>query len=515
MRICSDDYDLRIRQQPERARVAGPKEKDRKPVDPPPIIQLRIRDESDPAQNYLQSPYYFMCCNLFDASEDRPAESPQNALAGTLVSSLHRLKDIDNSDGGFFVFGDLSVKMEGEYRLRFSLFEMLKTEVVHIKSIVSETFTVYSAKSFPGMSESTFLSRSFGDQGVRLRIRKEPRTLLRKRPPTAGMRPEEFPRAYPLQGPFDAAAQFSPFPGTAMGAYVPTGMRDYPTTFAEPSTKRQRTSADVSTQDIYARDPRYGQRVYQDPQNPYAAYAQPGATQGGYGYAPAPYAAPTGMPEHSYRYPPPVSSSVSSPYGSPRTQSTVRSPSGMAPTYQPSRLSSQSYAGGAQYPLQVPQLADPSSRQPSQAYDPSYLSGRSLQSTSNAPTPSGGVTRIMTPQNSYAAAGAQGMAPAMAPPATQQRQSTTQQQPPFTTVLPPLQSSGASISPGPSASRSMAGSMTLPQASNVAGLPGAAISGTLPSTGTGRERYASGAGAGTAQGFDPASSSTNPPGPFS
>lgn len=29
-------------------------------------------------------------------------------------------------DGGFFVFGDLSVKIEGEFRLRFSLFEMLK-----------------------------------------------------------------------------------------------------------------------------------------------------------------------------------------------------------------------------------------------------------------------------------------------------------------------------------------------------------------------------------------------------
>ena len=29
-------------------------------------------------------------------------------------------------DGGFFVFGDLSVKVEGDYRLRFSLYEMLK-----------------------------------------------------------------------------------------------------------------------------------------------------------------------------------------------------------------------------------------------------------------------------------------------------------------------------------------------------------------------------------------------------
>jgi hypothetical protein len=33
------------------------------------------------------------------------------------------------------------------------------------------------------MSESTFLTRSFSDQGVRLRLRKEPRTLLRKRGP--------------------------------------------------------------------------------------------------------------------------------------------------------------------------------------------------------------------------------------------------------------------------------------------------------------------------------------------
>lgn len=92
------------------------------------------------------------------------------------------------------------MKIEGEYRLRFSLFEMVRErhEVMYIKSVISEPFTgelkvwsviqeacwlrrrpaVYPSRSFPGMNESTFLSRSFGDQGVRLRIRKEPRTLL-------------------------------------------------------------------------------------------------------------------------------------------------------------------------------------------------------------------------------------------------------------------------------------------------------------------------------------------------
>ena len=60
-----------------------------------------------------------------------------------MVSSLHRLKDVDNMgmtcwkslptefakplvDGGFFVFSDLSVKIEGEFRLQFSLYEMRK-----------------------------------------------------------------------------------------------------------------------------------------------------------------------------------------------------------------------------------------------------------------------------------------------------------------------------------------------------------------------------------------------------
>lgn len=43
---------------------------------------------------------------------------------------------------------------------------------------ISDKFAVSPPKSFPGMAESTFLSRSFADQGVKLRIRKEPRTVM-------------------------------------------------------------------------------------------------------------------------------------------------------------------------------------------------------------------------------------------------------------------------------------------------------------------------------------------------
>jgi len=93
------DFDLTIRQQPYRARVAGGKEKERKSIDPPPIVQFRVREENSClAQYYLQSPYYFMTCSLSDASDDRLVPvGLSTAFAGTLVSSLDSLKDIDNS----------------------------------------------------------------------------------------------------------------------------------------------------------------------------------------------------------------------------------------------------------------------------------------------------------------------------------------------------------------------------------------------------------------------------------
>lgn len=132
-----------------------------------------------------EGPYYFMSCTLL-REDGRPAsENVNTSLAGTLVSSLHRLKDTDNEEGGFFVFGDLSVKLEGKFALQFNLYEMAVPTVSLLKSITSEPFTVHAHKNFPGMSESTFLTRSFSDQGVRLRLRKEPRKLLRKRGPAS------------------------------------------------------------------------------------------------------------------------------------------------------------------------------------------------------------------------------------------------------------------------------------------------------------------------------------------
>ena len=178
------DYKLEIRQHPVVARTAIGKEKDRKPVDPPPIIQLRVSMDADPHQFWLQCPYFFMTCCLLDKDGNKKKDvtlSP-SLLLGSNSSSLHKLKDTDNTDGGFFVFGDLSIKQEGEYRLKFTLFKLNNETCTCLASIVSDPFTVYPSKTFPGMSESTFLTRSFSDQGVRLRLRKDSRTMsTRKR----------------------------------------------------------------------------------------------------------------------------------------------------------------------------------------------------------------------------------------------------------------------------------------------------------------------------------------------
>ncbi|OGM50815.1 hypothetical protein ABOM_000809 [Aspergillus bombycis] len=165
MSFPGSEFELVIRQQPTQARMAGGRERERRPVDPPPVVQLRVKEEgSYLAQHYLESPYYFMCCSLVNPSEG--IVPPSTSLTGTLVSSLHQLKDEDNNEAGFFVFGDLSVKVDGDFRLKFTLFEMGKGAVTHLQSIISDRFTVFRPKSFPGMAESTPLSRALSRRAL-------------------------------------------------------------------------------------------------------------------------------------------------------------------------------------------------------------------------------------------------------------------------------------------------------------------------------------------------------------
>ncbi|KAJ2303183.1 hypothetical protein IWW54_005808, partial [Coemansia sp. RSA 2705] len=88
-------------------------------------------------------------------------------MAGSMVSPLHPLRDMTSVQGAYFVFSDLSVRMEGSFRLRFDLFE-----ITGRASAMSDVFHVYSPKRFPGM------------MGLRIRIRTEAGTKKRGRKAT-------------------------------------------------------------------------------------------------------------------------------------------------------------------------------------------------------------------------------------------------------------------------------------------------------------------------------------------
>src|SRR5262249_22674777 len=116
-----------------------PRPVDRRPIDPPPIIQLKFADE--PAASSLPfyddvafcNPKMFMAVELLplNRSPSGYGRSRSQVLSGSLVSSLYHLRDVDDTCGGFFVFPDLSVRVEGQFCLRFCLYEMIRYILNH------------------------------------------------------------------------------------------------------------------------------------------------------------------------------------------------------------------------------------------------------------------------------------------------------------------------------------------------------------------------------------------------
>ncbi|PWY86922.1 hypothetical protein BO70DRAFT_287901 [Aspergillus heteromorphus CBS 117.55] len=109
-------------------------------------------------------------------------------LIGSLSASAFRLTDPDNKIGVWFILQDLSVRTEGIFRLKMS-FVNVGTQsgdssnggvsvINHgsapvLASVFSDPFQVYSAKKFPGVIESTSISKCFALQGIKIPIRKD------------------------------------------------------------------------------------------------------------------------------------------------------------------------------------------------------------------------------------------------------------------------------------------------------------------------------------------------------
>ncbi|KAI8080062.1 velvet factor [Halteromyces radiatus] len=129
-------FNLVIRQQPLQSRTCGVGDKvDRRPIDPPLIIELQMHNGYH--QLLLPEEYMtdlFMTAVLVPAARTTTTSSStqqqvdlslhSQLTVGRTVSSLYLFKDLDYIPKCFFVFSDLSIRVEGRYRFQLSLFQI-------------------------------------------------------------------------------------------------------------------------------------------------------------------------------------------------------------------------------------------------------------------------------------------------------------------------------------------------------------------------------------------------------
>jgi hypothetical protein len=184
-------YRIIIRQQPLAARACGFGERDRRAIDPPPILQLFIDypgATSEEIGALLRTPCNVIHCALWDPVRDIEAVdmrqmksiSPRQVkrLIGTLVSCPFVGRDEDDIECCFFPFDDLSIRTVGAYRLKFSLVVLdlakmgVGNRVKVTDTVTSNVIFAFSPKSFPGMQPSTELTRRLKSQGCFVSIKK-------------------------------------------------------------------------------------------------------------------------------------------------------------------------------------------------------------------------------------------------------------------------------------------------------------------------------------------------------
>lgn len=181
------DFKLTVRQQPRAARACGYGDRDRRVLDPPPIVQLSIIGPNmteDDRRLYLRYPTYVMSCAIYDESGTRDAAYIDNEyparrrIMGTLIASPFVGMDEHDVEGCFFCFPDVSCRTPGAFRLQFTLMMLdppRAATVRHFPTIAetqTEVFHVYSAKEFPGMVASSDLAKRLREQGCIISIKK-------------------------------------------------------------------------------------------------------------------------------------------------------------------------------------------------------------------------------------------------------------------------------------------------------------------------------------------------------
>ena len=264
-------------------------------------------------------------------------------------------------------------------------------------------------------------------------------TRRRKRHAPSSLTEEYAPR-YSHQGMQDPRAQVMPHQG--YGGYV-SAAQEYPSYAAD--AKRQRTSLEIDSRGYHNKgDAQMDQRNY--PQLSYGAYSHQSVQPPQNSYSNGPHSAPANVPEYSFRtsHNQSTSTSTSSPYGSPRSSMNQRSPIGSSSTYsqQAQRYNGQAAPSASLPPPQPVQMpisteslsrANPVTSQYASSILPQHSTGSVTTSTGTPPlirsAHQNSTYSFPSPTDYQSSSG-------MPPPAVGGRQAL---QPPPTYSLPPLQ----------------------------------------------------------------------------
>ncbi|KAK9467443.1 velvet factor-domain-containing protein [Lipomyces arxii] len=179
---------LQVIQQPDRARSCGSADRDRRCLDPPPVLKLDIRDlaTGEPALDYMKRLLWIVQCFLYTATETGqgeqiPVQSAGRILVrGNMVSNAQYV-DLDipdhNGESCYFCFPDLSFSTAGYYRLKFQWAWIDHSGITNhqVRSMgimgyqISDVFRVYSARDFPSMLPMTPIALALKRHGLWIR----------------------------------------------------------------------------------------------------------------------------------------------------------------------------------------------------------------------------------------------------------------------------------------------------------------------------------------------------------
>ncbi|KAJ3261324.1 hypothetical protein HK103_005932 [Boothiomyces macroporosus] len=171
---------LKLRQSPIQAEVSpiGGNDKDKKQLEPAAIVEI-TQIELNPTEVAYQ-PFLFATAVLLDAETLKEVHFLEDkstpVLTGSTSSSVHYLLDPDNelSTGMFLIFPDICVRKEGSGSPN-----PLSTsrKVLQQADVITDTFEIFSSTALKKKKlPPTALSRSFSQQGIRMKLKRQPRS---------------------------------------------------------------------------------------------------------------------------------------------------------------------------------------------------------------------------------------------------------------------------------------------------------------------------------------------------